>query len=240
LQSEKQTKFIYTLEKEQLSPSSLESAWKCNPKIRDLKVWELYGNECLDFFIPIEIRSSDSNNISTQQRNKETMRKLQSYSELVATLKNDYKFRDFYEPTDGWLIDQENKEHFNEKYSITNIYPLFVDHSEMVVFFLDDRNILFAWCEITREMDIWGINKMEGIANYLYHPEKVCVIMNDGELVTRVELVCHIEKERVEEKLIKEKLMEKNREKNREKRLAKKQRLAEEKRLKRLAEKKQK
>ncbi|CAB4417042.1 unnamed protein product [Rhizophagus irregularis] len=181
LQSERQTKFIYTLEKEQSSPSSLESAWKCNPKIRDLKVWEL-----------------------TQQKNKETMQKLQSYSELVATLKNDYKFRDFYKPTDGWLIDQENKEHFNEKYSITNIYPLFVDHSEMVVFFLDDRDILFAWCEMTREMDIWGINKMEGIANYLYHPEKVCVIMNDGELVTRVELVCHIEKERAEEKLIKE------------------------------------
>lgn len=73
LQSERQTKFIYTLEKEQSSPSFLESARKCNPKIRDLKVWELYGNECLDFFILIEIRSSDSNNISTQQRNKETI-----------------------------------------------------------------------------------------------------------------------------------------------------------------------
>ncbi|EXX69075.1 uncharacterized protein OCT59_010465 [Rhizophagus irregularis] len=148
------------------------------------------------------------------------MRKLQSYLELVATLKNDYKFRDFYESTDGWLIDQENKKHFNEKY--------------------DDRDILFAWCEMTREMDIWGINKMEGIANYLYHPKKVYVIMNDGKLVTRVELVCHIEKERAEEKLIKEKLMEKNREKNREKRLVKKKRLVEEKRLKRLAEEKQK
>ncbi|CAB4400653.1 unnamed protein product [Rhizophagus irregularis] len=146
------------------------------------------------------------------------MQKLQSYSELVATLKNDYKFRDFYEPTDEWLIDQENKKHFNEKY--------------------DDRNILFAWCEMTREMDIWKINKMEGIANYLYYPEKVCVIINDSELVTRMELVCHIEKEKAEEKLIKEKLMEKNREKNREKRLAKKKRLAEEKRLKRLTEEK--
>ncbi|PKC01844.1 hypothetical protein RhiirA5_426082 [Rhizophagus irregularis] len=52
------------------------------------------------------------------------MQKLQSYSELVATLKNDYKFRDFYEPTDKWLIDQENKKHFNEKY--------------------DDRDILFV------------------------------------------------------------------------------------------------
>ena len=114
MQSKRQTKYIYTLEKKQLSPSFLESAWKCNPEIKDLKVWELYGNECLDFFISIEIRSSDSNNISTQQRNKETMQKLQSYSELVElviTLKNDYKFCDFYESTDGWLIDQENKEY---------------------------------------------------------------------------------------------------------------------------------
>ena len=183
--------------------------------------------------IHLETRSpnKDSNNISTQQRNKGNMRKLQSYSGLVATLKNDHKFRDFYEPTDGWLVDQENKEHFNEKYGITNIHPLFVDHSGMVVSFLDNRNILFAWCEMTREMDIWGINKMEGIANYLYRPEKVCIIMNDGGLVTRVELVRRAEEERAKVKLAKEKFAEENWEKNREKRLAKKTRVSREKKL---------
>ncbi|GBC33393.2 uncharacterized protein OCT59_007563 [Rhizophagus irregularis] len=231
LQSERQAKFMCTPERERPTPSSPGSARKCYPETRDLGVRELRGDECLDFFMLVETRSpnKDSNNISTQQRNKGTMQQLQSYPELVATLKNDRKFHDFYEHTDGWLIDQENKEHFNEKYGITNIHPLYVDHSGMVVSFLDDRGILFAWCEMTREMDIWGINKMEGIANYLYHPEKVCVIMNDGKLVTRVELVRSVEEERVKEKLAKEKLVEEIREKNREKRLAKKKRLAEEK-----------
>jgi len=81
---------------------------------------------------------------------------------------------------------------------------------------------------MTREMDIWGINKMEGLANYLYHPEKVCVIMNDGDLVTRVELVRRVEEERAKEKLEEKKLAEEKWEKNKEKRLAKKKRLAEE------------
>jgi hypothetical protein len=65
-------------------------------------------------------------------------------------------------------------------------------------------------------MYILGINRMEGIANYLYHPEKICVIMEDtGELVLEVEL-----KRCVREELAKEKLAEEKSEKNKEKRLA--------------------
>ena len=87
-----------------------------------------------------------------------------------------------------------------------------------------------------KEMEILGINKMEGLANYLYHREKVCVI-EEGELIPIVEL-----ERRVKEEMAKKRLgKEGKREKNREKRLAKKKRLAEEKRLakeKRLAEEK--
>lgn len=51
-------------------------------------------------------------------------------------------------------------------------------------------------------MNILGINKMDSLANYLYHPDKMCAIMEDtGELVPKVELKCS-----VEEKIAKEKL----------------------------------
>ena len=38
-------------------------------------------------------------------------------------------------------------------------------------------------------MYILGINKLEGLANYLYHPDKLCAIVEDtGELIPEVEL----------------------------------------------------
>ncbi|PKC15802.1 hypothetical protein RhiirA5_407796 [Rhizophagus irregularis] len=190
--------------------------WKCDSENRALGVRELLGDECLDLFMPVETRSPNqvSNNISIQKRNKGTMQKLQSYSELVDALKNDREFHEFHKSTDEWLIDQENKEYFKKTYGITNIHPLFVDQYGMTVLFLDDRDILFAWCEMTKDMDILGINKMEGLANYLYHPEKVCAIMEDtGELVPRVELKRRVKEKRAKEKLEKEELAEKNREK---------------------------
>jgi len=162
------------------------------------------------------------------------MQKLQSYSELVDRLKDDCEFREFYEPVDKQLIDQENREFFGKKYGITSIHPLLVDHSRSVLLFLDDRGIMFMWSESESEMCILGINKLEGLANYLYHPDKICAVMKDtGELVPEVELTRCVMEELENEKLEKKKLAEKNR----EKRLAKKKRLAEEKRF---AEEKQK
>src|ERR1044072_3945826 len=157
---------MYTPAIERPLSFSSGSVWKFVYETGVLGVRELLGDECLDFFMPVETRSPNrvSNNNSIQKGNEGTMRKLQNYLELVDTLKNDRKFREFHGPTDEWLIDQEYREYFNETYGITNIHPLLVDHSGMVVFFLDDRGILFAWCEMTKEMDILGINKMEGLA----------------------------------------------------------------------------
>lgn len=65
---------------------------------------------------------------------------------------------------------------------------MFVDHYGVTLIFFDDRGILFEWCEMTQDMSIFGINKMEGLANLLYHPEKRCAIKETGELVPYVEL----------------------------------------------------
>ncbi|PKC16883.1 hypothetical protein RhiirA5_406495 [Rhizophagus irregularis] len=100
--------------------------WKCDSKIGKVGVWKLLGDKCLDLFMLVETRSPNQvlNNNSTQQRNKGTMQKLQSYSELVDRLKNNCEFYEFHGPTDNLLIDQENKE------------------------FFDDRGIMFMWSEM--------------------------------------------------------------------------------------------
>ncbi|CAB4388943.1 unnamed protein product [Rhizophagus irregularis] len=52
----------------------------------------------------------------------------------------------------------------------------------------DDRGIMFKWSEMERGMHILGINNLEGLADYLYHPDKICAVMEDtGELVPAVE-----------------------------------------------------
>ncbi|CAI2178955.1 6135_t:CDS:2 [Funneliformis geosporum] len=198
----RQKRIVQNPTKERQIHSSSRSTWECGSKTKRMAIWELLGDECLDSFMPVDARSGNkvSNNISTEKNNNGTMQKLQSYSELVDRLKNDREFREFHEPTDEWLIDQENREYFNKTYGITYIHPLLVDNSGMVVLFLDDRGIMFMWSEMEYGMRILGINKMEGLANYLYHPEKICVVMKDGELVPEVEL-----ERRVEEKMAKEK-----------------------------------
>ena len=72
-------------------------------------------------------------------------------------------------------------------------------------------------------MHILGINKMEGLANYLYHLEKVCAIMEDtSELIPRVELKRHVKEKMAKEKLEKEELAEEKKGEKQEKKVGKK------------------
>jgi hypothetical protein len=165
----------------------------------------LHGDECLDFLIPVQNKSSnqDSNNInSAKWKSNVAMPKLQSLSELVNAARNNCEFQLFNESQLKYkcLIDQKNKEYFSDAYGITNINPLLIDNYGMTVLFLDSRDILFEWCEFTKDMYILGINKMEGFANILYHPEKKLMIMEDtGKMIPDVELECQA-KEFVEAK----------------------------------------
>jgi hypothetical protein len=183
--------FITT--KERPTPSSSGSKWRCNFKDRRVGIRELRGDECLDFLMPAQTRSPNqvSNDKNPLERNNATMQKLPSLSELVDTTKNKRGYHEL-QPKHESLIDQENKEYFNDEYGITGINPLLVDDYGMTVLFVDDRGILFEWCELTRDMYVLGINEMEGLANFLYHPEKKLIITEDtAELIPYVELVHH-------------------------------------------------
>ena len=191
----KKNSFILT--NEQPIPFSSRK-WRCNFKDRTVRIQELCGDECLDFLIPVQNRSfnQNSNNIDSDKRSNVAMPKLQSLSELVDAVRNDCRVHEFNESQFKykWIIDQENKEYFHDAYGITNINPLFVDNYGVTVYFLDSRSILFEWCEFTSEMCVLGINEMEGLANFLYHPEKKLMIMEDtGEMIPDVELQRQVE-----------------------------------------------
>ncbi|GBB92610.1 hypothetical protein RclHR1_20300003 [Rhizophagus clarus] len=177
--------------RERLTLSFLETKWRCNFKDRRVRIWELCGDECLDFLMLAQSKSPNqfSNNIYSVEISNTDMQKLQDLSELIDTVKNDRRFHEF-QPKNEWLTDQENKEYFSDAYGITNVNPLLVDNIGVTVLFLDDRGILFEWCELTKEMHVLGINEMEGLANFLYYPEKKLTIMEDtGEMIPDMELV---------------------------------------------------
>ncbi|RIA82494.1 hypothetical protein C1645_862497 [Glomus cerebriforme] len=182
----------FILTKHRPIPFSSER-WSYNFNYSKVGIRELCGDECLDFLMPVQNRSSnqDLNNIDSDKRSNVTMRELRSLSELVDAVRNNCKFHEFDESQlkYKWIIDEENKEYFSDAYGITNINPLLVDNYGMNILFLDSRGILFEWCEFTKDMYVLGINKMEGLANLLYHPEKRLKIMEDtGEMIPDVEL----------------------------------------------------
>jgi hypothetical protein len=128
-----------------------------------------------------------SNDINSLRKNNIAMRELP----LVEETKKNRGFCEL-QPEHEWLIDQENKEYFNDAYGITDINPLLEDNDGM---FLDSRGILFEWCELTQDMYILGINEIGGFANIIYHPEKKCIIIKDtGEIIPDEELECQAEK----------------------------------------------
>lgn len=169
------------------TPSSLGPEWSRDPISGRVDVQELCGDECLDYFMSVQTGSlnQNSNSISSERRSSVAMHELPSLQELAESIKNDHKFREFHENEDNWLIDRK---YFSDTYGITKIHPLLVDHYGGSFMFLDDRNILFEWCEMTQSMYILGINIMEGFANFLYHPEKRFIIEVDGKLILKMEL----------------------------------------------------
>ncbi|PKB99535.1 hypothetical protein RhiirA5_461510 [Rhizophagus irregularis] len=170
--------------------------WRCDSKDIKVGIRELCGDGCLDIVMSAQTGYPNkvSNDINSLRKNNIAMQELPSLSVLVEETKKNRGFCEL-QPEHEWLIDQENKEYFNDAYGITDINPLLEDNDGMSVLFLDSRGILFEWCKLTQDMYILGINEMGGFANIIYHPEKKCIITKDtGEIIPDEELECQAEK----------------------------------------------
>ncbi|CAI2192944.1 1449_t:CDS:2 [Funneliformis geosporum] len=184
-----------TVKRPTLSSIPKRSEWKYNPTTRNMAVWKLRGNESVDCTIPSE--SESFNEIShyrcMEKKNQANMQELPNMSDLVEKLKNDRGFR---ETTDEKLIHSEDKEYFHDTFNVTGVYPIFVDHSGMVILILDDRGFMYRWDEMSQNLDYLGNNLREGLTNCLYHPEKICAIMEfTCELIPVEELIRSVNEE---------------------------------------------
>ncbi|CAI2201808.1 14201_t:CDS:1, partial [Funneliformis geosporum] len=83
------------------------------------------------------------------------------------------------------------REYFCETFGITGVRPVFIDDSGMVIWMLDDRDIMFQWNDMEQSMNFLGINLKEGLTNCLYHPEKICSISESTGSLIPVNILSH-------------------------------------------------
>ncbi|RIA86999.1 hypothetical protein C1645_740435 [Glomus cerebriforme] len=121
--------------------------------------------------------NSDSHNKSSERRNKVSLPKLQDVPDhLFDQLKDE--LHDFTEKN-FCLLNADCREYFAKTFGITKVFPLYLDHSEFVIWLLDENKCLFLWNEMENSMIYMGSNLEEGITNYLIHPDRMCYIIED-------------------------------------------------------------
>ncbi|RIA83601.1 hypothetical protein C1645_742937 [Glomus cerebriforme] len=160
----------------QISISSI-SGWERDIKQRTLGIWKLCGSQSMDSTISVEVGSSNKilHHKSTEPRSNATMQKLPELSEItkmIKQLKNSKPYG-IHETTDEEVLDSELRTYLHKSFGISGVHPVFVDDSRMVIWMLDDCDNMFRWNEMEQSMDYLGMNLKEGLANLLYHPEKI-------------------------------------------------------------------
>ena len=80
---------------------------------------------------------------------------------------------------DMWLLNADHRETFAELFGIHKIFPLYLDRSGFVMWFLDENGCLVMWNEMECSMICMGSNLEEGIINYLIHPDRWCYTIED-------------------------------------------------------------
>jgi hypothetical protein len=121
-------------------------------------------------------------NLSAEKSSDAKLQELPEMSDMVEQLKSDSC--GFHKTKRQDLLDPRAIGYFDDTFGITGVTPVFVDHSGMVVWFLDSRGIMFQWDEMEQIMTYLGNNLREGLANYLYHQENMCAILEDsGNLI---------------------------------------------------------
>jgi len=149
-------------------------------KERALGSCQLFRNEHVDSSksSKTQYANSDSHNRRSNRNGKISLPKLQDVPcQLFNQLKDE--LHDFTERKDQRFLDASLREHLAKTFGISQISPLYLDHSEFVMWFLDENKCLFMWNAMENSVIYMGSNLEEGITNYLIHPDRMCQVIED-------------------------------------------------------------
>ncbi|RGB22209.1 hypothetical protein C1646_776464 [Rhizophagus diaphanus] len=157
-------------------PSKSES--RCDAKERVLESRQLFRNEYMDAPKSSEAQytNSDSHNTRSRWNSNVSLPKLQDVpSQLFDQLKDE--LHDFTERKNQQYLDASLREHLAKAFGITQIFPLYFDRSEVVMWFLDENKCLFTWNAMENSVIYLGSDLEEGLTNHLVHPERLCYVI---------------------------------------------------------------
>jgi len=160
-------------------PSTYSSSKSESHKGREMGSWQLHRDEYMDASKSSEAQytNSDSHNRRRRRNSKVSLPKLQDIPyQLFYQLKDE--LHDFTEK-DQRFLDVSLRGHLAKTFGITQIFPLYLDRSEFVMWFLDENKCLFQWNKMENSVIYMGPDLEEGIKNYLIHPDRLCYVIED-------------------------------------------------------------
>jgi len=82
------------------------------------------------------------------------------------------------------FVDADFIEYLAKTFGITDIQPLFIDHSGFVIWMLDKDGTMYEWNEMEKGLRYIGKDLMEGFTNFFFYPDNICQVMeNTGERI---------------------------------------------------------
>jgi hypothetical protein len=168
------------------------SEWRDKPKPRNMEIWELGGNNSLDSRSHVMAQYSDPNahNQCANKRNDATLSELYNLPGYICEhldKNNRFGFHKITNKDSIDFVDAEYIEYLDEKYGITGIQPVFVDHSGLTIWLLDKNGNMYQWNEMEQNLLYMGKDLIDGLTNNFMHPENICQITKDGRRVPVME-----------------------------------------------------
>ena len=144
-------------------------------------VWKLCGNDFLNLLSKVEAQYSDPNvhNQCENEKNDATLSELPGYICEHLDKNNRFGFHQITNKDSIDFVDEEYIEYLDEKYGITGIQPVFIDHSGLNIWLLDKNGNLYEWNEMEQNLLYIGKDLIDGLTNNFIHPENICQVMSE-------------------------------------------------------------
>ncbi len=71
-------------------------------------------------------------------------------------------------------------EDLTESFNITDVQPVFIDHSGFVIWILDKNNCMYEQNEMMKELRYLGSNLIESLTNNFIHPDNIYIVIKDN------------------------------------------------------------